>query len=186
MYQKRFYRGRRACSPGNFLKIYIVIRAILVFFLTSFRESLSYFWPLTLSASPMMHFVRTVYACLRRLRHIVMKRFKIMKKFYSSKTLLKVGGCLRSIPHIPPESAPGCIITKDGLKLKRYCYGKLLNVIMFVRQLPLRSRVDPPDLLLNDHQLRSLLYVIMVLRLSRSVVGILINGWLELAAFCWN
>ena len=65
-----------------------------------------------------------------------------------------------------------------------FCYGKLLNAIMFVRQLPIRSRVDPPDLLLNDHQLRSLLYVIMVLRLSRSVVVILINAWLELAAFC--
>ena len=64
------------------------------------------------------------------------------------------------------------------------CYGKLLNVIMFVRQLSIRSRVDPPDLLLNDHQLRSLLYVIMVLRLSRTVVVILINAWLELAAFC--
>ena len=50
----------------------------------------------------------------------------------------------------------------------------------------MRSRVDPPDLLLNDHQLRSLLYVIMLLRLSRSVVVILINAWLELAAFCWN
>ena len=27
------------------------------------------------------------YACLRRLRHIVMKRFDILEKFYSSKTL---------------------------------------------------------------------------------------------------
>ena len=66
------------------------------------------------------------------------------------------------------------------------CYGKLLHVIMFVRQLSIRSRVDPPDLLLNDHRLSSLLYVIMVLRLSRSVVVILINAWLELAVFCWN
>ena len=32
------------------------------------------------------------YACLRRLRHIVMKRFEIMEKFYSSKTLLKMAG----------------------------------------------------------------------------------------------
>ena len=29
------------------------------------------------------------FACLRRLRHIVTKRFKIMEKFYSSKTLSK-------------------------------------------------------------------------------------------------
>ena len=38
-----------------------------------------------------------------------------------SKTLLKMagGGCIRSIPHIPPGSAPGCIITKDALKFKR-------------------------------------------------------------------
>ena len=43
-----------------------------------------------------------------------------MEKFYSSKTLLKMAGggnayALRSIPHTPP----GCIITKDGLKLQR-------------------------------------------------------------------
>ena len=32
------------------------------------------------------------YACLRRLRHIVMKRSEIIEKFYSSKTLLKMAG----------------------------------------------------------------------------------------------
>ena len=32
------------------------------------------------------------YACLRRLRHIAMKRFEIMEKFYSSKALLKKAG----------------------------------------------------------------------------------------------
>ena len=37
----------------------------------------------------MMPFVRTVSICLR---HIVMNRFKIMKKFYSSKALLKMAG----------------------------------------------------------------------------------------------
>ena len=31
------------------------------------------------------------YACVRRLPHIVMKRFEIMEKFYSSKTWLKMG-----------------------------------------------------------------------------------------------
>ena len=39
-----------------------------------------------------------------------------MENLYSSKTLLK---CIRSIPHVPPGSAPGCIITMDGLKFKR-------------------------------------------------------------------
>ena len=53
-----------------------------------------------------------------------MKRFDIMEKFYSSKTLLKMaGGGMhtqhRSTPHPHPGSAPGCIITKNGLKLKR-------------------------------------------------------------------
>ena len=32
------------------------------------------------------------YACLRRLRHIVMKRFEITEKFYSSKALMKMAG----------------------------------------------------------------------------------------------
>ena len=34
--------------------------AILLLFEQFFRQSLLYFWPLTLSASPMMHFVCTV------------------------------------------------------------------------------------------------------------------------------
>ena len=62
------------------------------------------------------------YVCLRRLKHIVMKRFEIIEKFCSSKALLKMAGrCgmhAQHIPH-PPGSSPGCIITKDGLKLKR-------------------------------------------------------------------
>ena len=41
------------------------------------------------------------YACLRRLRHIVMKRFKIMEKFYSSKTLLKMAGGGMHMQHTP-------------------------------------------------------------------------------------
>ena len=49
------------------------------------------------------------------------------------------------------------------------------------RNVPVALKAD-----LKKKQLRSLLYVIMVLRLSRSVVVILINAWLELAAFCWN
>ena len=48
------------------------------------------------------------YACLRRLRHTVMKRFEIMEKFYSSKALLKMAG--GGTPHIapPPGSATDC------------------------------------------------------------------------------
>ena len=45
------------------------------------------------------------YACLRRLRHIVVKRFEIMEKFYSSKTLLKMacggGGAYAAYPTSP-------------------------------------------------------------------------------------
>ena len=61
------------------------------------------------------------YARLRRLGHIVMKRFEIMENFYSSKTLLKMAGgdCIRSIPHFPPEFAPGCIITKKWPQILR-------------------------------------------------------------------
>ena len=32
------------------------------------------------------------HACLRRLRHIVRKRFEIMEKFYLSKALVKLAG----------------------------------------------------------------------------------------------
>ena len=58
-----------------------------------FKESLSYFWPLTLSASQKKFCSHSFdYACLRRLRHIVMLRFEFMEKFYSSRTLLKMSG----------------------------------------------------------------------------------------------
>ena len=57
------------------------------------------------------------YACLRWLRHIAMKRFEIMEKIYSSKTLLKMAGEGMHTQHT--HTPPGCIITKDGLKFKR-------------------------------------------------------------------
>ena len=43
------------------------------------------------------------------------------RKFYSSKTLLKMAGGGMHTQHtpLPPGSAPGCIITKNGLKFKR-------------------------------------------------------------------
>ena len=43
----------------NFKNLHIAV-AILVLFEQFFKESLSYFRPLTLSASPMFHFVSTV------------------------------------------------------------------------------------------------------------------------------
>ena len=46
-----------------------------------------------------------------------MKRFEIVEKFNSSKTLLKVadaGMHTQHIPH-PPGSTSGCISRKDGL-----------------------------------------------------------------------
>ena len=52
-----------------------------------------------------------------------MKRFEITEKFYSSKTLWKMAGGGMHTQHIPHPSLgfdPGCIITKDGLKFKRY------------------------------------------------------------------
>ena len=49
-----------------------------------------------------------------------MKRFEIIEKFYSSKTLLKMAGVAYAAnPTSPPGSATGCIIIKDGLKFKR-------------------------------------------------------------------
>ena len=41
------------------------------------------------------------YACLRRLRHTVMKRFETMEKFYSSKILLKMAGGGMHSQHTP-------------------------------------------------------------------------------------
>ena len=49
-----------------------------------------------------------------------------MENFYSSKTSLKMAGGgmhTQHTPH-PPGSAFGCIITKDGLKFKRYVLNK--------------------------------------------------------------
>ena len=50
--------------------------------------------------------------------YIIMKRFEILfiQNIVGNDWC---GGCIRSIPHIPPGFAPDCIITKDGLKFKR-------------------------------------------------------------------
>ena len=80
------------------------VMAFIVLFEQFSDKVSSYFWPLILSASPnMTQFVRIVlsYAYLRRLRHIVMKRFQIMKKFYSSIALLKMAGGEMHPPHPP-------------------------------------------------------------------------------------
>ena len=51
-------------------------------------------WPLTFDYFTNDAFCSHSFECasLRRLRHIVTKRFEIMEKFYSSKTLLKMAG----------------------------------------------------------------------------------------------
>ena len=48
-----------------------------------------------------------------------------MKKFYSSKALLKMAGGgmhTQHTPHPPCISAPGCVITKGGLKFYERCF----------------------------------------------------------------
>ena len=51
------------------------------------------------------------YACLRRLKHIVMKRFEMMKKFCSTKTLLKMAGGGMHKQHIPhPPLDPPLVV----------------------------------------------------------------------------
>ena len=47
-----------------------------------------------------------------------MKRFEIMEKFYSFQTLLKMASGGMHTQHTP--HSPGFLITKDGLKFKRY------------------------------------------------------------------
>ena len=116
-------RGSGGMLPRKHFKNLHTASAILVLFEQFLGKVCSYFWPITLSASPMMHFVCTVsnLRALRRLRHIVMKRFEFKEKFYSSKTLLKMagGGCMRSKPHIPPGIRLWLYNNKDGLKFKR-------------------------------------------------------------------
>ena len=41
------------------------------------------------------------YACLRRLRHVVMKKFEIAENFYSPAALLKIAGGRDAFPHPP-------------------------------------------------------------------------------------
>ena len=46
------------------------------------------------------------YACLRRLSHIVVKRFEMMERFYSSKALLKMAGGGIASPTSPSLDPP--------------------------------------------------------------------------------
>ena len=98
------------------------VMAVLVLFEQFSGKFCLYFLPLTLNVSPnMLHFVRTVsilfaqfrfcshsfdYACLKRLRHIVVQRLEITQKFYSSKASLKMAAGGMHSPHLPPGSAP--------------------------------------------------------------------------------
>ena len=66
--------------------------AILVLFEQFSGKVCSYFWPLILSASPNAQFRLCVLKAAQPPRHIAMKRLEIIKKFYSSKALLKMAG----------------------------------------------------------------------------------------------
>ena len=87
-------RGAGGISPENFCK-FAYCNGHFSAFWTISRQSLFIFL-----ASIFECFTKHVvfcwhsfdYACLRRLRHIAMKRFEIMEKFYSSKALLKKAG----------------------------------------------------------------------------------------------
>ena len=97
------------------------VMAILALFEKFSGKVCLYFCTLTLSASPnMMNFCTHSfdYACLRRLRLIVMKRFEIMEKIYLSKALLKMAGEGMHPPHPPSlestTSNPNCLGEKLG------------------------------------------------------------------------
>ena len=69
--------------------------AILVLFEQFSGKVCSYFWPLIFECFTKYDVFCSHsfdYKCLRRLKHIVMKRFEIMEKFYSLKALLKMAG----------------------------------------------------------------------------------------------
>ena len=85
---------RRHAPPKNFENLHTVM-AILVLFEQFSGKVCSYLWPLCFECFKYDAFCSHVsfdYAFLRRLRHIVMKRFEIIEKFHSSKALLKMAG----------------------------------------------------------------------------------------------
>ena len=78
------------------------------------------------------------YACLRRLRHIVMKRFEITQKLYSSKALLKMAGGGDAFPTSdPPGSAPAFSTYVENVRTKCIIFGEALtsSVKKFIRHL---------------------------------------------------
>ena len=74
--------------PRNIFENLHTVMAILVLFEQFFGKFCLYFWPVILSASPNKDAFCSHsfdYACCRRLRHIVIKRFEIMEKFIHPK-----------------------------------------------------------------------------------------------------
>ena len=70
---------------------------------------------LPLIASPsrnMIHFLCTfsIYECFRAKDLLLLKRFEIMEKLYSSTILLKMAGGGMHTPHSLLRSAPGCLL----------------------------------------------------------------------------
>ena len=85
--------GPGACSPGKFLTIYVLLWPLECFlnnFDANFYSLDPNFECFTKYDAFCLHSFD--YARLRRLRHIAMKRFKIMEKIYSFKALLKIAG----------------------------------------------------------------------------------------------
>ena len=71
----------------------------------------------------MMHFVRRVAIISCATKAYCYEEVRNYGKILFIQNIVENGwwgGCIRSILHIPSGSAPGCKITKDGLKFKRY------------------------------------------------------------------
>ena len=90
-------------------------------FWTIFKESLSYFWPLTLSVSPtMMHLVRIVLTMRAQGDYgILLRRGSNLWKILFIQNIVENGwrgDAYAAYSTSPPGSAPDCIITKDILK----------------------------------------------------------------------
>ena len=88
--------------------------AILVLFKQILGKFCFNFLPLILSVTPnMMHFVRT-FSIMRAqgLRLLLLKRFEIMEKLYSSTAWLKMIGGGDASPH-PPLNPPLVITSAD-------------------------------------------------------------------------
>ena len=80
----------------------------------------------------MLHFVRSFdYACFKRLRLIVRKRFEVMEKFYLSKLLLNMAGGVMHPPLDPPlhvdRVSMDLSLTMRGTSLFPYTDNKIIK-----------------------------------------------------------